>query len=214
MKTKLLLFLLLTFNFCAAFPQENESPHYLFPQFQKAKILMAQGSVHEAVMNYNLVTEEMIYNTNGKMLALANYYQVDTIFIGGCKFIPVGKKFYEVVLKSRISFFIQHRKRLSPAGKPAGYGGTSQTSAITSVTSWQSSGKAYELKLSEDFVASENSLYWLLIGNNWLSFISERQLLKLFPDKEQDLKKFIKTNKTDFKKAEEVTALVKYLNEL
>lgn len=211
---KYLFILILIPTFCKGLSQENKSSHYLFPKFQKTKVLMDKGKIIEAEMNYNLLSEEMVYSSNGKMLALSNTYQVDTVFLGASKFIPAGTKFYEIVYKSRISLYIQHRKKLSPGGKPAGYGGTTETSAVTSVSSLETSGVVYKLDLPDNYKISDNSLYWLLIGNNWLSFATERQFVKLFPDKEQDLKNFIKSNKTNFKEVADVTALVKYLNEI
>jgi len=212
--------LILLFLLAIAFPafnqsaSENSSPHYLFPQFKKGSVKMLRGKVNETVLNYNMVTEEMVFSQNGKMLALDQIETVDTIFIEDRKFIPVGKKFYEVAYLSPISLFIQHKKKLNPAGKPAGYGGTTQTSAVTSASTWNDTGGIYKLDLPSNYVISDASVYWIKSNDGWHSFTNERQFLKIFPERSNDIKKFIKANHLNIKKLDDLKVLMKYLNEI
>jgi hypothetical protein len=46
------------------------------------------------------------------------------------------------------------------------------------------------------------------------SFINEKQFLKIFPDKESELKSFIKRNHIRFDRSEDVKTLIRYFNEL
>ncbi|NJK98875.1 MAG: hypothetical protein HC905_31730 [Bacteroidales bacterium] len=77
-----------------------------------------------------------------------------------------------------------------------------------------SSGKIYELKIPKDFEVIDNSLFWIMTPKKWVSFNNERHFLKLFPEKNEALKQFIKANKIRFKEVDDMIKLVKYLNEI
>jgi hypothetical protein len=173
---------------------------------------MKGGRTESALMNYNTVTEEMVFNQNNKMLALTSLETIDTIYLNNCVFIPVAKKFYELAYKGPIPLFVQHKSNLSSAGKPSGYGGTSQTSSITNIASLSSGGAIYNLRLPEDFVATNASMYWIKLNDKWSSFLNDRQLTKILPEKKEEIKSVVKAKKIDFDKADEVKSLIALLN--
>ncbi len=62
---------------------------------------MKGGKTNTATMNYNTVTEKMVFISNDKYYDLTNPETVDTVILNGCKFVPVGKSFYEVLVSSQ-----------------------------------------------------------------------------------------------------------------
>ena len=126
-----------------------ELSHYLFPEFTKGVVLMKTGVKNEALLNYNSLTEEMIFDNKGTKLALGQLEQVDTVYIQGRKFFPLNNKFVELVYQSKYALYAEHKCNVKDPGKPAAYGGTSQTSATSTYSSYFSGGQVYELKLPE-----------------------------------------------------------------
>jgi len=59
-----------------------------------------------------------------------------------------------------------------------------------------------------------SSVYWIRAGNAWFDFETEKQLLKLFPDKSSQMKEFLRANKIRIDKPESVAKLIDYLNKL
>ncbi len=61
--------------------ENTELSHYIFPEFSQGLILMKVGENTEAMMNYNSLTEEMIFENNGQKLAvpLKDFYRIDTV---------------------------------------------------------------------------------------------------------------------------------------
>lgn len=194
---------------------DGSYPQYLFPEFSNATILMKNGKSQSTKINYNMVTEKMVYEKDGNLYDLMNPETIDTIIILGRKFIPVSKRFNEFMLKvPHITLFTQHKGELMPAGTPAGYGGTSQLAATTRLSSIELAGGRYNLSLPADFIVNVTPVYWILKQNEMLSFINEKQFLKLFPGKESDLKTFIKKNKIKIDKPDHLRKLITYCNEL
>lgn len=194
---------------------DGSFPQYLFPEFNNSTLLMKNGKSQSTMMNYNIVTERMVYKKDGKMYDLIIPETLDTIYILNRIFIPVGKIFYEVVLKgTHLALFIQQKGTLLSAGAPAAYGGTSQVSSVTSLSSIELSGGRYNLALPSDFIVNPSPVYWIRKENEMFSFLNEKQFLKIFPDKEKELKLFIKGNRIKIDKPDNLVKLVSYCNEL
>ncbi len=46
--------------------------HYLFPELTAGQVLMKDGTLNAAMLNYNAITEEIVFQQNGQVLALAD----------------------------------------------------------------------------------------------------------------------------------------------
>lgn len=191
-----------------------EVSHYLFPEFEKGVVLMKTGVQENALLNYNSITEEMIFIANGIKLALSQLDQIDTVFIAGRKFIPYDGKFLEVLFRSRIALFAEHRCSIKDPGKPSGYGGSSQTSATTTYSSFMTNGQVYEMKLPEGTETKPYVEYWLKKNGNMTPFLSIRQLGRLFEDKSVIFKDYLKKHPVKYDDQNAVVGLVKYMDSI
>jgi hypothetical protein len=208
-------YLIFSLPFTTSYSQERvtELSHYLFPEFIQGIILMENGINTKALLNYNSLTEEMIFKDKDKMLAIGKMEMehIDTVFIGDRKFFTLNNKFVELISHSKCDLYAEHRCSVIVPGKPSGYGGTSQTTAITSVTSINSGGRLYELKLPEDYEIKPYTFYWLKRNGELNKFINMKQLMKLYDDKKDLYKAYVKTHKVKYDDQESIVQLIKYL---
>jgi hypothetical protein len=188
----------------------GEMPQYLLPEFRKCEVLMKTGARNSALMNYNIVTEKMVFIANDKFYDMTNPDAADTVNLDGRKFVPVGKAFYEVLVSGPVTAFIQHKGSLMSAGKPVGYGGTSQTASANYISNIELSGIQYNIALPSDYVVNNKDVYWIRTGEKWLDFTTEKQFLAIYPDKAAQIKSFIKTNKIKIDRPDDLKKLVKY----
>jgi hypothetical protein len=188
-----------------------EVTHYLFPEFTKGVVLMKSGIKNEALLNYNSLTEEMIFDNKGIKLAVSQLEQVDTVYINGRKFFPLNNKFVELLYHSKYDLYAEHKCNLLDPGKPAAYGGTSQTSATTTYSSYFSGGQVYELKLPEGYETKPFTEYWLKKDGKLNKFISIRQLMKLFGEKGNMFKIYVKKNDVKYENQEGIVELIRFL---
>lgn len=197
--------------------QEDEElslPQFLYTDFSEGTILLKNGQKRNIPMNYNLLTEKMVFHQNGKPYDLAGIETIDSVFIQNTCFIPMGNIFYEVAVNDKATLLIQHRGSLIPPGKPAPYGGVSHTSSTTTYSSINTAGGTYNLKMPSDFSVNYHPVYLLRIDYEIHSFTKQSQFLKIFPGKESELKAFIKANKIRFDKKENLVKLIEYCNSL
>jgi hypothetical protein len=204
----------LSFNVRSQTTPDGSMPQFLFPNFTPGRIKMKNGQDQSIMLNYNTVSERLVYEKDGALFDLVNADMVDTAYLQEKKFIPAGKTFQEVLLVAPISLLIQYKGNLLPPGTPAGYGGTSQTSATTRLTSIQLASGYYNLKLPVDYIVNVDKIYWLKRNFDTFSFLNERQFLKIFPENEKELKDFIRKNKVKFERAPTVVKLIEYCNQI
>lgn len=188
-----------------------EVSHYLFPEFSKGVVLMKSGIRNETMLNYNSLTEEMIFDNKGKKLALSQLELIDTVYINGRKFFYLNNRFVELLCNSKYDLYAEHKCSVKEPGKPAGYGGSSQTSAITSYSSFFSGGQAYEMKLPGGYETNPSIEYWLKKDGKLTKFISIRQLSKLFSDKENVFKQFVKNHDVKYDNQASLVELIRFL---
>jgi len=193
---------------------DGSMPQYLYPDFSKSVLLMKTGEKRTSVMNFNTVSEKLVFISDGKYFDLMNPEILDTVYLNDCKFVPVGKVFYEVVLGDPIALYIQHKGDLMEAGAPVGYGGTSQLAYSTYITCIDAVGGIFNLELPPNFVVKPAPVLWIRKDGEMLSFTTEKQYLKHFPDKAGQIKSYIKKNRLKIDKKEQLIRIVKYSGSL
>lgn len=188
-----------------------EVSHYLFPKFEKGVVLFKTGIKNEVVLNYNSLTEEMIFESKGTKLAFDNLNLVDTVYISGCKFFPLNNKFVELIYSSQFDLYAESKCSVKEPGKPAPFGGNSQTSSATNYSSFFSNGQAYELNLPDGYETKPFVIYWLKHNGELNKFQNIKQLLKLLNIKDDAAKEYIKKNNVKYENRQSVVSLIRYL---
>ncbi len=210
----LTLFLLLSTTVCLKAQETVTLSHYLFPDFQPGVVLLKNGVRNNAKLNYNAASEEMVFDENGKTLAIGDAVlpQIDTVFVADEKFIRINNKFVRILIdKPEIDLFVEHKCRLIPPGKPAAYGGTSQTSSTTSYSSILSDGRVYDLKLPDDYKIIPYNVFWLNRNGKLQSFSNLGQLKKIYRDKKKLVGDYLKKNEVKLTNEKSVEEAITYL---
>jgi hypothetical protein len=213
MKTLLLVLFSCFSVLVSAQTRTLEMTHYIFPEFVRGTVVLHKGGTTTAMVNYNALTEEMIFDKQGKKLAMTNLADIDTVLIEGRVFIPYKKTFIELIHKNKFELFVAHKCSLIEPGKPAAYGGTSQTSATTAVSSISAGGQIYELALPDGYTTRPYTEYLLNKDGRMTSFLSLRQLSKIFDSQSDQFKSYTKTHKVDYDNRESLVELVKFMEQ-
>jgi len=139
---------------------------------------------------------------------------IDAVIINNHTFVPFGNIFHQLLLIAPIPLSVKYKGEIMPPGKVVGYGGKSLVSSVETLTSVKLSMGYYNLKLPVDYSVKVEKIYLIRIDGNLCSFVNERQFLKIFPQKESDLREFIKQNHIKFEKSSDIIELIVHCNEL
>ena len=145
-------------------------------------------------------------------MALYPIDQIDTIYFDKRKFIPVDNRFYEVLTQSRYTLYASYRCRMSVRPQNIGYG-TSSTTAIDNISSLNTSGEIYQLKLPENYKAEPYVWYYIEINNELNKFSKAKELTKLFPNLKKEITLFIKENRIK-NNTQDIVEIVQYISDL
>lgn len=201
-------------NVLSARAQINDKPvklvHYAFDSFTNGKVVLKSKEVSERNLNYNLLTKEMIFEQGGKYLAIAYPELVDTVYISATKFIPVNNAFYEYLGGSKYPLFIEHTCTIKEQGANTGFGNTN-TTASTPLKSLITDGGAYRLQLPDEFKIIRGQSLYIRKDGQYYKANNEQQMIKLFPDKKQLIKDWIKNNNTRFSRPQDMILLVQQI---
>ena len=210
----LTLFLLLSTTVFLKAQETLTLSHYLFPDFQPGVVLLKNGVRNNAKLNYNAASEEMVFDENGKTLAIGDAVlsQIDTVFVSDEKFIRINNKFVRILIdKPEIDLFVEHKCKIIPPGKPTAYGGTSQTSSASSYSSILSGGKVYDLKLPDDYKIMPYNVFWRNRNGKLQSFLNLGQLKKIYRDKKKLVDDYLKKNEVKLTNEKSVEEAITYL---
>ncbi|MEI6048002.1 MAG: hypothetical protein WCS03_03820 [Bacteroidota bacterium] len=190
------------------------STHYVLPDFVAGSVKMKNGRIEVASMNYNKLTEEMIFDKKGVKMALDSTEAIDTVHIESRIFVPHEKVFYEVLVIGPVSLYMQHKCNLLAAGNPSGYGGTSETGASRNLSSLTNTGRAYKLNLPGDYHVTDASKFWIKSNAIFYKANTGAQIAKAFPEREKEIKEYIKQKKLDLNNTTDLVTLIIKCNEL
>ena len=206
----IVLFLLIASKIFGQISETEESPQYLFKSFSEGNVLLKSNKIQAAVMNYNTVTEKIVFEQNGQLLDMINLNQIDTIYLQDCRFIPVGNAFYELIDTSPLPLFIQHKGKLLPPSKQVAYGPASDLAVSTRISSIELSGYNYNLPPPTDYNVEVTSIYWLMRNREMMSFSNVKDLQKLFPENKNEIKKYIKKEHLKLERREDLIKIIKF----
>jgi hypothetical protein len=187
-------------------------PQFLFPAFAKGIIKMKDGRTMTAILDYNMVDEEMVFQQGNVYMVLNKPEEIDTILLQNRKFVYVDKAFYEIIVKGRVTLFIQHKGRYTIVSTPTAYGMKSPTNATINITAAKAGNQTRQIEPPDNVTVSLAKVYWAKINGEMNKFTSERQFLKLFPEREAELKEFIKRNGADIKTREGLIQVGNFIN--
>ena len=200
-----------------AMAQEDENiipMHYVFPTFMKGIVKLKDGRSQSTLLNYNKISQEIIFVSNGQNLALRQLETIDKVIIQDRKFIQHDKFFLELIVNAPVSLFFQHKCRFRMVGETVAFGQTSMISKTTKLSSLDADGMIYNLKLPENTEVDDISVCWVRKDNKFYSIENQQDVKKVFPDKAAEIKTFFKTQKLKLNTIEEGKKLVAFLNGL
>lgn len=194
--------------------QNRTYPQLLFSEFVQGNVIMKSGKLTSAMMNYNTVDEEMLVSQDGNFKIIANPEAIDTIVIQNRKFVYMNGVFYELILSNNISFYYQNKNRFAPVASNTAYGMKSQTQGPTNVSTVRGGGSQFRvLEMPDNVEISNACVNWVMYKGEMQKFTTERQLMKIFPEIENELKDFLKKNKIGVRKKEEVLQIALFINQ-
>jgi hypothetical protein len=181
---------------------------------------MKDGKKFSALLNYNIVDEKMVTEINGQYRYSKDPKLIDSIHLGNRVFVPEGDVFYEILSNGPVTFFLQNKGNFTPKGVDVGYGMKSQTVRPTEHQRFELTSVVYQygevayIDLPQNVEVTPASVYWVRKNGNLEKFSTQKQFLKIFPELEPELKKYVKKERINIKSREDLIMLGNFCNDM
>ena len=190
---------------------------YYYPQFTNGEVFFKGGTKAKGKVNYSRLFDQMLFiDGKGDTLALAEERTI--------KFIAVNKDtfyydegFVRIIADNK--FVKLAEKQLwvvTDIRKPGPHNTSTSTIGVTSVRTFRQGNDAVRnpLKLDEDIVLRKETRYYF--GDEYNHFIraSKKGLFELFNKKQRSIENYLKENKVNFDKRDDIEKLFQFISKL
>lgn len=211
-KLLLFAFILLCLSHISAQAQ-NRQRVYLFEKYTNGMVLLKNKARIPTSLNYDTANGNIMYIDNGQEMILEEVQGIDTVYIGSARFIPSGQHgFLEMVPCKNGVVFIKWDLSKQLRGKKGAYGQIIQGSVdIMDINVIKQQGGTIERNQYIDvYVQQNNNEYWLLRNGKFVKCRNEKSLIKLFPNKTELIKNYIKEHKVIFSNPQHMVDILDY----
>lgn len=194
-------------------PASAYSPHgfYRYPHFSQGLVVFKHGGQTNAKMNYHMLNGEMQFITQGgDTLALADPFSIKYLTLDSALFF-YNEGYLEVILNNE-KLKLAKKVRLETQWEKIGaYGQASPSGSIRTPNKLILGNIGKNLSQNQNIlVRKEYSYYWLDKYGTILK-ANKANLLKLIaPDSKNKIDDYLKANKIDYNKEEDLKRLLEF----
>ena len=191
---------------------------YYYPQFTSGTVVLKDNTKIEVQMNYSRLYDQMLFiGPKNDTLALGDEKNIKFVAIDQDRFyyedgyirIIANNDF--VKLAERQVWIVADVRKMGSHNRPT------NTVAVQSFTNYTSGADAIRRKdmvLNEEIVLRKETQYYFGNVSNQFALAGKKKLLLLFPKDRQDLEDYLKNNKVNFDKKEDIEKLAEFLTSL
>jgi hypothetical protein len=187
---------------------------YRYPEFVTGWIRVKNGVLSDTKLNFNFLSGDMEYIRSKDTLVIANKKDVRFIAIAQDTFY-YDKGFYlEQIYGGPLKVVLKQYIKLKETQKQDSYGTTSAGAAMTSYGSLPSNGNFYRLTANTDMMFQRTLEYYLSDQSGGFVQFTKKNVMQLFPQQEDKIKAYLKSNKVNFDKRDDLIRFAGYLSAL
>ncbi|MCW3109444.1 MAG: hypothetical protein JWQ09_3950, partial [Segetibacter sp.] len=186
---------------------------FYFPEFTSGKVLHRDRTTAEGKLNYNRLVDEMHFiNSKGDTLALADEMNIEYVAIGKDTFYYDGGYLRVLSSGNLAKLAMKDIWIISETRQVGAYNTTNTSVSITSFKSYTEGGRLYDLTVNEDVVLKKAEQHYFGDANNHFVLAGKKELLMLFPKEQRRIEMYLKENKINFTKKDDLEKIVQFLD--
>ena len=185
----------------------------LFTDYKPGVIILKGNKKVNVPINYNATKHQMMYKQGDDDMILGNIQSVDSIIVDKHRFIPVKNRFYEVIPVNSDFILVDWNITMTNIGYRGAYGQVTHSKVHNYNVSAMTHG-IYHTEAKPDtslevYRRNNKNTYYIIQDKKMKSFRDKKSLLKLFPERKEEIEIILKEEKTMFKSVEDVVNLMK-----
>jgi len=196
------------------------SIRYMYPQFVEGEVVLTNGQSSFCMVNYNMLHDEMEFLHDNDTATIIRKRElkyviadVDTFVYtpGYMKNVP---GFMKHIYGQTLKIYCKDKIYLKDILKRGAMGSVNRTAAIGSFSDFDAQTIPYNLIVPEDYVFKREISYYIATSSGAFEPFKKNNILKLFSFHKGEVQKYLKANRINFEKEEDVIKLAKFLETL
>ena len=190
------------------------SVRYMYPQFVEGEIVLQNGLSSTYMINYNMFHDEIEFINNNDTLTIGRKRELEYAIAESDTFI-YAPGYMKFIYGQKLKVYCKDKFYLKEILKRGAMGAVNRTAAIASYSYVDDlAAISYNLVVSDDHVFKREIAYYIATSNGAFEPIKKKNILKLFSFQKDEVKKYLKANKINFEKQEDVIKFAKFLETL
>ena len=187
---------------------------YQYKEFIAGRIQLNNGIVSDKMLNYDFLNGEMEYIKGKDTLAIANAQEIRRIIVASDTFYYNKGAYLQLISGGALKVALKQYIKLKEVQKKDSYGTSSSGSATNSYGSLPTAGNFYKLVANEDMIFQRTLEYYLSDPQGGFVQYNKKNVLHLYPEHEKVIKDYLKSNKINFDKRDDLISLAGFLSNL
>lgn len=181
----------------------------IFENYEKGTVLFKNNTKTHTLLNFDAANDNIMFKQGNEEMILTNTNQVDTVYIAERKFIPIKNFFLECIHTQHGNIYVHWNLRNVYKGKKGAYGMTTQAK-VESINTSQMNYGYYENQYVDVYELSNRNEYYLFVSNKHVMVKNAKSLLKIFPEHQDEIIKYMEDQKVDFMNTSKVILFLEY----
>ena len=188
----------------------SASEIYLYPEFTGGACSLTNGQTIPGLFNYNLLSGEMDFVKAKDTLAISNKEQI--------KYITVAKDtFYyanlcmQLIKGNGLKVFYTQKIEFVDRQKNGALGTSGRSFTINSYDYMLIGKNSYNFKTNVDVIFRKKNEFFYRAGNRYV-LLNKKNAEKILPEKQDLVKKYLKTNRIDFELKNDVLKFADFIS--
>lgn len=189
---------------------------YSYPGFVTGTVFFKDGTMYKGGLNYNLLVAQMQFiDLNRDTVSIANENTIKYISIGQDSFF-FDKEYLQLLTgNSSVKLAFNEKIKLADKQKIGAFNLPSSGGTIQSYGEVVNGSQINKkLIVKEDIILNRERKYYLGDNTNHFVLMNKKNLLKMFPNGQNAIEKFLKEKSIQLSKQDDLVKLIAFLQEL
>lgn len=189
------------------------SERYLYPEFISGRVVFENDIYTERHFNYNYLLGEMEFIQVRDTLSIINKRDIKHISVAQDTFY-YDKGYIKLLRGGALKLGMKEFIELKEIQNKDPYGVASSAAATTSYGSMPLDGNFYKLTANKDMIFQRTRQFYLSLPGGDFILVNRKNLIGMFPSKEDEIKSYLKANKVKFDSRDDILKLTDFLKTL
>ena len=186
------------------------SVRYQYPQFTDGQVYMKNGGVSPNLLNYNMLLGEIEFLQSADTMIMSKKKDLSYVTVALDTFI-YRSGYLQVIHSGTVKVCLRDKIKLKEVVKIGAMGQPNRNSSVDSFNSMSLQGNFQQLIPTEDYVFQRTLEFYIMTASGELIEFRKKNIMELYPDKETEIQKYLKSNKVNFEEKADILRFADYL---